>query len=79
VINLALNQTLSRTILTTLTAFLVVVILYLFGGEGLAPFSFCLLVGFMSGTYSTIYIASPILIDWVGRKEQASKEPVLAA
>ena len=64
IINDALNQTLSRTILTSLTAWLVVVILYLFGGEGLHGFAFSLVVGFLSGTYSTIYIASPILIDW---------------
>ena len=63
-INDAVNQTLSRTILTSLTAWLVVVILYLFGGEGLHGFAFSLVVGFLSGTYSTIYIASPILIDW---------------
>ena len=63
-INDALNQTLSRTILTSLTAWLVVIILYLFGGEGLHGFAFSLVVGFLSGTYSTIYIASPILIDW---------------
>ena len=63
-INAAVNQTLSRTILTSLTAWLVVVILYLVGGEGLHGFAFSLVVGFLSGTYSTIYIASPILIDW---------------
>ena len=63
-INDALNQTLSRTILTSLTAWLVVVILYFFGGEGLHGFAFSLVVGFLSGTYSTIYIATPILIDW---------------
>ncbi len=63
-INDAVNQTLSRTILTSLTAWMVVVILYLFGGEGLHGFAFSLVVGFLSGTYSTIYIASPILIDW---------------
>ena len=64
IINDALNQTLSRTILTSLTAWLVVVILYVIGGEGLHGFAFSLVVGFLSGTYSTIYIASPILIDW---------------
>lgn len=69
-VNTAINQTLSRTILTSLTAWLVVVILYLFGGEGLQGFSFCLVVGFLSGTYSTIYIAAPILIDWLGGKEK---------
>ena len=79
-INAAVNQTLSRTILTSLTAWLVVVILYLFGGEGLAGFSFCLVVGFLSGTYSTIYIASPILIDWAGRRETVNvKTPTAMA
>ena len=68
-INDAINQTLSRTILTTLTAWLVVIVLYIFGGEGLHGFAFTLVVGFISGTYSTIYIASPILIDWAGKKE----------
>jgi SecD/SecF fusion protein len=63
-INDALNQTLSRTILTSFTAWLVVLILYVFGGEGLHGFAFALVVGFLSGTYSTIYIATPILIDW---------------
>ncbi|MHC5543460.1 protein translocase subunit SecF, partial [Singulisphaera rosea] len=65
-INDAVNQTLSRTILTSLTAWLVVVILYILGGEGLHGFAFALVVGFLSGTYSTIYIATPILIDWIG-------------
>jgi SecD/SecF fusion protein len=64
-VNDAINQTLSRTILTSLTAWLVVVILYLFGGEGLHGFAFALVVGFLSGTYSTVYIATPILIDFV--------------
>ncbi|HEY2155676.1 MAG TPA: hypothetical protein VGH33_08600, partial [Isosphaeraceae bacterium] len=81
-INDAVNQTLSRTILTSLTAWLVVVILYIFGGEGLHGFAFALVVGFLSGTYSTVYIASPILIDWVGSKgaePPAKKKETLAA
>jgi len=65
-VNDAINQTLSRTILTSLTAWLVVVVLYILGGEGLHGFAFALVVGFLSGTYSTIYIATPILIDWMG-------------
>jgi len=65
-INDAINQTLSRTILTSFTAWLVVLILYFIGGEGLHGFAFALVVGFLSGTYSTIFIASPILIDWMG-------------
>jgi len=69
-VNDAINQTLSRTILTSFTAWLVVVILYLFGGEGLHGFAFALVVGFLSGTYSTVYIATPILIDWVAIKTE---------
>jgi len=72
-VNDAINQTLSRTILTSFTAWLVVVILYFFGGEGLHGFAFALVVGFLSGTYSTVYIATPILIDWVATKPQPPK------
>jgi SecD/SecF fusion protein len=72
-VNDAINQTLSRTILTSFTAWLVVVILYLVGGEGLHGFAFALTVGFLSGTYSTVYIATPILIDWVATKTEPVK------
>src|SRR5271157_1394030 len=72
-VNDAINQTLSRTILTALTAWLVVVILYILGGEGLHGFACALVVGFLSGTYSTVYIAVPILIDWVGTKSEPAK------
>ncbi len=72
-VNDAINQTLSRTILTSLTAWLVVVILYLFGGEGLHGFAFALVVGFLSGTYSTVYIATPILIDFEATKPEPAK------
>ena len=71
-VNDALNQTLSRTILTSFTAWLVVLILYVLGGEGLHGFAFALVVGFLSGTYSTIYIATPILVDWIGSKPEPS-------
>ena len=73
IVNKSINQTLSRTILTSLTAWLVVVILYILGGEGLHGFAFALVVGFLSGTYSTVYIATPILIDWVGTKDEPAK------
>ena len=65
-VNDAVNQTLSRTILTSLTAWLVVFIFYVAGGEGLKGFSYCLVVGFVTGTYSTIFIATPLLVDWLG-------------
>jgi preprotein translocase SecF subunit len=64
VINAAINQTLSRTILTSLTVFLVVVVLFIFGGEVLRDFAFVLLVGVIAGTYSTIFVAAPIILDW---------------
>ncbi|MFZ5800977.1 MAG: protein translocase subunit SecD [Candidatus Omnitrophota bacterium] len=64
IINLSVNQTLSRTILTSLVTLLVVLSLFLFGGEILNGLSFCLLVGFISGVYSTIFIASPLVLAW---------------
>lgn len=67
-INISLNQTLSRTILTTLTVLIVVVAMNLFGGEVINDFAFTMLIGLISGTYSTIYIAAPVLADWPGRK-----------
>jgi preprotein translocase subunit SecF len=64
VINAAINQTLSRTILTSLTVFLVVAVLFVFGGEVLRDFAFALLVGVVTGTYSSIFVAAPIIVDW---------------
>jgi preprotein translocase SecF subunit len=64
VINGAINQTLSRTILTSLTVFLVVAILYAAGGEVLRDFAFALLVGVVTGTYSSVFVAAPIIVDW---------------
>ncbi|MCM8761362.1 MAG: protein translocase subunit SecF, partial [Candidatus Omnitrophica bacterium] len=64
VVNLSLNQTLGRTLLTTGVTMLVVVALLLFGGEVLNNFAFCLCVGFVSGVYSTVYIASPLILSW---------------
>src|SRR5262245_26348987 len=64
VINVAINQTLSRTILTSLTVFMVVAVLYIFGGEVLRDFAFALLVGVVTGTYSSVFVAAPIIVDW---------------
>lgn len=61
-INLSVNQTLSRTLLTSFTVLMVVVVLLIYGGEVLNDFAFSLLVGFISGVYSTVYIASPLII-----------------
>jgi preprotein translocase subunit SecF len=64
IINDALNQVLSRTILTSLTTLLAVVVLYLFGGPVLRDFALVLIIGVIVGTYSSIFIASPILLMW---------------
>ena len=62
VVNISVNQTLSRTIITAGTTFMSVLALFLFGGEALRGFSFTMLVGIVSGTYSTVFIASAIAI-----------------
>ncbi|HYH65403.1 MAG TPA: protein translocase subunit SecD, partial [Urbifossiella sp.] len=62
IINDSVNQTLSRTVLASLTVFLVVGVLYLFGGEGVHLFSFVMVVGVIVGTYSSIFVAAPLLL-----------------
>jgi SecD/SecF fusion protein len=68
-INTSLNQTLSRTLLTSLTTLIVVAILYAFGGEGIHGFAFCLLIGVIIGTYSSVFVASPVLLWSMNRAE----------
>ncbi len=70
--NLAINDTVSRTLITSLTTLLVVLILFLFGGAVLKGFSFALLVGIIIGTYSSIFIATPVVIDFynIGEKQR---------
>ena len=63
-INASINQTLSRTIITSFLTWIVCVALWLFGGEPLNGFSFVLVIGIIIGTYSSIYIASPVIIFW---------------
>ncbi|UOR05483.1 protein translocase subunit SecDF [Hymenobacter aerilatus] len=69
VANPALNSTFSRTMITSTTVFLVVLVLYIFGGETLRSFSFAMLVGIVFGTYSSLFIATPVILDTYGRKE----------
>lgn len=69
-INISINQTLSRTLLTSLTTLIVVLLLYAFGGEGIHAFAFALVIGVMVGTYSSIFVASPILLMLVQRGEK---------
>jgi preprotein translocase subunit SecF len=71
VVNLSVNQTLSRTIITAGTTFVAVLALYLFGGEVLEGFAFTMLVGIIAGTYSTVFIASSLAIILSGRQAKA--------
>ncbi|MEO8097210.1 MAG: protein translocase subunit SecF [Acidobacteriota bacterium] len=73
IVNLSVNQTLSRTILTSGLTFLTALALWLFGGAVLEGFSFALVVGIIVGTYSSIFVASPILIFW--QNFMASRKP----
>ena len=69
-VNLSLNQTLSRTLLTSVTTLIVVVILYFGGGDGIHGFAYCLVVGVVVGTYSSIFVASPTLL-WMMNPDSA--------
>lgn len=62
VINISVNQTLSRTILTSFTVFVVLIVLFFFGGSVIHNFTFALLIGTVAGVYSTVFIASPIVL-----------------
>ena len=67
-VNLSVNQTLSRTLLTSLTVLIVVLVLYISGGDAIHGFAFALIIGVITGTYSSVYIAAPILLGLVGKK-----------
>jgi len=69
IINKAINHTLSRTIMTSLTVFLTLLILFIFGGEVTRGFAFAMLIGVVTGTYSSIFVAAPVLVDMA--KKQA--------
>ncbi|MFN7538937.1 MAG: protein translocase subunit SecDF [Bacteroidota bacterium] len=64
IIDKAINETLSRTVMTSLTVFLTILILFIFGGEVTRGFSFAMLIGVITGTYSSIFVAAPILVDF---------------
>jgi SecD/SecF fusion protein len=74
VVNPALNSTFSRTMITFTTVFLVVLVLYIFGGETLRSFSFAMIIGIIFGTYSSLFIATPIILDTYGKKEERERK-----
>jgi len=73
VVNFSINETLSRTILTSGTTLLVVVALFIFGGGVIHNFAFAMLVGILVGTYSSIFVASPVLIFWDDYRSRGKK------
>ncbi len=82
VINRAINDTLSRTVMTSLTVFLTVLILFIIGGESTRGFAFAMLIGVVTGTYSSIFVAAPVLIDLDkkdGLTNEVDRETIVAA
>lgn len=73
-INDSVNQTLSRTLLTSGTTLVTVVLLYVFGGEGIHAFAFALLIGVLVGTYSSIFVAAPVLL-WISNRDADKSRP----
>lgn len=79
VINRSVNETLSRTILTSGTTLLVVLSLFIFGGGVIHNFAFAMLVGILIGTYSSIFVASPVILFWEDRKKKRDGGTAAAA
>ncbi len=69
VVNASINTTLSRTLNTSLTMILVLLIMFIFGGESIRGFIFAMLIGIIIGTYSSLFIATPVLVDTMGKKD----------
>lgn len=67
IINMSINETLSRTVLTTLATLIAVLALYIYGAETIRDFAFMMMIGVIVGTYSSIYIASPVILFWKGK------------
>jgi SecD/SecF fusion protein len=79
VLNHAISATLSRTLITTLVTGLAVVAMFLFGGKSMADFSFTMLVGMVTGVYSTIFIASPVVLWWAKKRKLNLRQAILDA
>ncbi len=79
IINKAINDTLSRTIMTSLTVFLTLLILFIFGGEVTRGFAFAMLIGVITGIYSSVFVAAPVLVDLAKGKALGKTEEVATA
>jgi SecD/SecF fusion protein len=78
VINHALNDTLSRTLITGMSTIFVIIILFIFGGETIKGFTFAMLIGVLIGTYSSLCIGTPVLVDFSTKRENKKLTPVKA-
>ncbi len=74
IMNQSINETLSRTIIPSLTVFLTILVLFIFGGPVLRGFSFAMLVGVITGTYSSAFIAAPVVLEWSERSALKGKK-----
>jgi len=79
IINKAVNDTLSRTIMTSLTVFLTILILFLVGSEVTRGFAFAMLIGVITGTYSSIFVAAPVLVDLAKSKPLGKADTVVTS
>ena len=73
IINRAINETLSRTIMTSFTVFITILVLFIFGGEVTRGFAFAMLIGVVTGTYSSMFVAAPVLVDFAKNKPLGKK------
>ena len=73
IVNVSLNETLNRTVVTSLTTMIVVVILFFLGGEVINLFAFALIIGVFIGTYSSLFVASPVMVYFEKRSSKAYK------
>ena len=78
VINNALNDTLSRTLITGMSTIFVIIILFTFGGETIKGFTFAMLIGVLIGTYSSLCIGTPVLVDFTSRTKKKKKVAIPA-
>ena len=74
IMNQSINETLSRTVITSLTLFVTILVLFIFGGPVLRGFSFAMLVGVVTGTYSSVFIAAPVVLEWSERSALKGKK-----
>ena len=79
VMNAAINATLSRTLLTSVTTLVMLITLYYFGGSSLRSFSFTIIAGILVGTYSSIFVASPIVYWWARVRNKSLRREVIDA